>query len=140
MKKYPMLILLFAITFPMIAQQEKNHDVSSEVKELSEFHDIIYQIWHTAWPEKNISLLKSFAAPVEKGFERIEKAELPGILRDKKVKWEEGLKKFGVIMGDGTETGCNSVTSPGTLLGPRCLVAPNVTVKAGYYPPKSVIR
>ena len=54
--------------------------------------------------------------------------------------YETGLRKFGVVMGDRTETGCNAVTSPGTLLGPGCLVAPNVTVKGGYYPPKSVIR
>lgn len=95
MKKYLALILLLAFAFPMAAQQEKNHDVSSQVKELTEFHDVIYQIWHTAWPEKNINLLKSFSAPVEKGFEKIVKAELPGILRDKKGKWEDGLKKFG---------------------------------------------
>jgi len=53
---------------------------------------------------------------------------------------DTGLRKLGVIMGDGTETGCNSVTNPGTLLGPRCLVGPNVTVKAGYYPGRSIIR
>jgi NDP-sugar pyrophosphorylase family protein len=53
---------------------------------------------------------------------------------------ETGLRKFGVIMGDRTETGCNSVTSPGTLLGPRCIVGANVTVKAGVYPPRSVLR
>jgi bifunctional UDP-N-acetylglucosamine pyrophosphorylase / glucosamine-1-phosphate N-acetyltransferase len=54
--------------------------------------------------------------------------------------YDTGLKKFGVIMGDGTETGCNSVTSPGTLLGPQCLVAPNATVKAGYHPRQTIIR
>ncbi|MBA4394444.1 MAG: glucose-1-phosphate thymidylyltransferase [Desulfobacca sp.] len=53
---------------------------------------------------------------------------------------DTGLRKFGVVMGDGTETGCNCVTSPGTLLGPRCLVTPNRTVKAGYYPRQSIIR
>lgn len=53
---------------------------------------------------------------------------------------DTGLRKFGVIMGDGTETGCNSVTNPGTLLGPKCIVGPNATVKAGHYPPKSIIR
>lgn len=58
---------------------------------------------------------------------------------DKKV-YETGLRKFGVIMGDRTETGCNSVTSPGTLLGPRSIVGANVTVKAGVYPPRSVVR
>jgi UDP-N-acetylglucosamine diphosphorylase / glucose-1-phosphate thymidylyltransferase / UDP-N-acetylgalactosamine diphosphorylase / glucosamine-1-phosphate N-acetyltransferase / galactosamine-1-phosphate N-acetyltransferase len=61
-------------------------------------------------------------------------------IRSPEQTYDTGLRKFGVVMGDGTETGCNSVTSPGTLLGPRCLVAPNVTVKAGYYPRQSVIR
>ncbi|MBI5584846.1 MAG: glucose-1-phosphate thymidylyltransferase [Deltaproteobacteria bacterium] len=58
---------------------------------------------------------------------------------DKKI-YETGLRKFGVILGDRTETGCNSVTSPGTLLGPRSIVGANVTVKAGVYPPRSVVR
>jgi bifunctional N-acetylglucosamine-1-phosphate-uridyltransferase/glucosamine-1-phosphate-acetyltransferase GlmU-like protein len=54
--------------------------------------------------------------------------------------FDTGLRKFGVVMGDGTETGCNSVTNPGTLLGPRSIVGPNATVKAGYYPGRSVVR
>jgi bifunctional N-acetylglucosamine-1-phosphate-uridyltransferase/glucosamine-1-phosphate-acetyltransferase GlmU-like protein len=57
-----------------------------------------------------------------------------------KKSYETGLRKFGAILGDRTETGCNSVTSPGTLLGPRSIVGANVTVKAGVYPPRSVVR
>ncbi|MEW5723892.1 MAG: glucose-1-phosphate thymidylyltransferase [Thermodesulfobacteriota bacterium] len=53
---------------------------------------------------------------------------------------EVDRRKFGAVLGDGTETGCNSVTSPGTLTGPGCLVAPNLTVAAGYYPRRSVLR
>jgi NDP-sugar pyrophosphorylase family protein len=53
---------------------------------------------------------------------------------------DTGLRKLGAILGDRTETGCNSVTNPGTLLGPGCLVSPNATVKAGYYPARTVIR
>ena len=29
-----------------------------------------------------------------------------------------GLRKLGAILGDGVQTGCNTVTNPGTLLGP----------------------
>jgi UDP-N-acetylglucosamine diphosphorylase / glucose-1-phosphate thymidylyltransferase / UDP-N-acetylgalactosamine diphosphorylase / glucosamine-1-phosphate N-acetyltransferase / galactosamine-1-phosphate N-acetyltransferase len=54
--------------------------------------------------------------------------------------YDTGLRKFGAVLGDHTETGCNSVTNPGTLLGPRSLVGPNATVKAGFYPRRSVIR
>jgi len=50
-----------------------------------------------------------------------------------------GLRKLGAIMGDNTETGCNSVTSPGTLLGKSTLVYPCVNVPAGFYPARSII-
>jgi UDP-N-acetylglucosamine diphosphorylase / glucose-1-phosphate thymidylyltransferase / UDP-N-acetylgalactosamine diphosphorylase / glucosamine-1-phosphate N-acetyltransferase / galactosamine-1-phosphate N-acetyltransferase len=54
--------------------------------------------------------------------------------------YDTGLRKFGAVLGDHTETGCNSVTNPGTLLGPKSIVGPNATVKAGFYPRRSVIR
>lgn len=37
-----------------------------------------------------------------------------------------GLTKFSAIMGDESQTGCNSVLSPGTLLMPRTMVLPCV--------------
>jgi len=37
---------------------------------------------------------------------------------------ETGLVKFGAIIGDRTEIGCNSVLSPGTLLGRDCVIYP----------------
>jgi NDP-sugar pyrophosphorylase family protein len=35
-----------------------------------------------------------------------------------------GLRKFGAILGDEAQTGCNAVLSPGTLLLPRTMVMP----------------
>lgn len=35
-----------------------------------------------------------------------------------------GLRKFGAIMGDEAQTGCNAVLAPGTLLLPRAMVYP----------------
>jgi carbonic anhydrase/acetyltransferase-like protein (isoleucine patch superfamily) len=52
---------------------------------------------------------------------------------------DTGLRKFGAVLGDETETGCNSVTNPGTLLGRRCIVYPAVSVRGGYYQDRSVI-
>ena len=49
-------------------------------------------------------------------------------------------RKFGAIMGDLCQTGCNSVTNPGTVLGRKCLVAPCTSVPAGFHKAKSVIR
>jgi UDP-N-acetylglucosamine diphosphorylase / glucose-1-phosphate thymidylyltransferase / UDP-N-acetylgalactosamine diphosphorylase / glucosamine-1-phosphate N-acetyltransferase / galactosamine-1-phosphate N-acetyltransferase len=54
-------------------------------------------------------------------------------------KYETGLRKFGAILGDGVETGCNSVTTPGTLLARGVLLYPNSTAR-GYYPPETIIK
>lgn len=54
-------------------------------------------------------------------------------------RYDTGIRKLGAIMGDNVETGCNSVTNPGTLLGKGCLVYPCTSVKSGYYPPNSRI-
>ena len=35
-----------------------------------------------------------------------------------------GLRKFGAIIGDGAEVGCNSVINPGALLGRRSIIYP----------------
>ncbi len=50
-----------------------------------------------------------------------------------------GLRKFGAIVGDGAEVGCNAVLNPGTLLGPRALVMP-CTNFGGYLPAASIAR
>ena len=46
-------------------------------------------------------------------------------------------KKFGAILGDKTQTGCNSVTNPGVIMGPRSIVYPCQAVTGGYYPARS---
>ncbi|ADW17030.1 transferase hexapeptide repeat containing protein [Desulfobulbus propionicus DSM 2032] len=53
---------------------------------------------------------------------------------------DTGLRKFGAIIGDGAQTGCNAVTSPGTIMGPESLLLPNATAPSGLHPRKSVIR
>ncbi len=52
---------------------------------------------------------------------------------------DTGRRKLGAILGDLTETGCNTVTSPGTLMGPSSIVYPGVSVPSGYYPGRTVI-
>jgi bifunctional N-acetylglucosamine-1-phosphate-uridyltransferase/glucosamine-1-phosphate-acetyltransferase GlmU-like protein len=50
------------------------------------------------------------------------------------------LRKFGAIIGDKVEIGCNTVTNPGTMLGKNCQVFALTSVRAGYYEPDSIIR
>ena len=39
---------------------------------------------------------------------------------------ETGRKKFGAILGDNCQIGCNAVLNPGTLMEPNCTVYPGV--------------
>jgi len=50
-----------------------------------------------------------------------------------------GLKKFGAILGDKAEVGCNSVLNPGALLGPRALVMPSMAF-TGFLAPNTIAR
>lgn len=54
-------------------------------------------------------------------------------------RYETGLLKFGAILGDEVEVGCNSVLNPGTLVGKQTLVYANLSL-LGYYPPNSIIK
>ncbi len=53
---------------------------------------------------------------------------------------DTGRRKIGAILGDNVQTGCNSVTNPGTVVGHNSLIAPNTTVSPGIYSPRSIIR
>lgn len=50
---------------------------------------------------------------------------------------ETGLKKFGAMLGDHVEVGCNSVLNPGTVIGPNSNVYP-VSCVRGVVPANSI--
>ena len=54
-------------------------------------------------------------------------------------KIETGRKKFGAMLGDFVEVGCNSVLNPGTVIGPRSNVYP-VSCVRGVVPPDSIYK
>ena len=54
--------------------------------------------------------------------------------------YDTGLPKFGAIIGDGSQTGCNVVTNPGCLIGRNTLVYPNISLRKGYYPDNQIIK
>jgi bifunctional UDP-N-acetylglucosamine pyrophosphorylase / glucosamine-1-phosphate N-acetyltransferase len=40
--------------------------------------------------------------------------------------FDTGLRKFGALLGDGAEVGCNAVLNPGSILGRGAVIYPNV--------------
>jgi len=49
------------------------------------------------------------------------------------------LSKFGAIVGDNVEIGCNAVICPGALIGKNNWIFPNCTVPKGFHPPDHFI-
>ncbi len=79
-------------------QTAMTSEISSDVPELWEFHEVIYQIWHEAWPEKNTTMLKDLIPEIETGFAKLEQASLPGILREKQASWTKGIQDMSGII------------------------------------------
>jgi NDP-sugar pyrophosphorylase family protein len=52
---------------------------------------------------------------------------------------DTGLRKFGALLGDHTDVGCNSVLNPGTILGRGSIVYP-CTNWRGYLPPTHIAK
>jgi NDP-sugar pyrophosphorylase family protein len=60
------------------------------------------------------------------------------------LEWEgkaidTGLRKFGAMIGDHSEVGCNAVLNPGTVIGRHCLVYPNMNWR-GILPERHIAK
>jgi NDP-sugar pyrophosphorylase family protein len=52
---------------------------------------------------------------------------------------DTGLRKFGAIIGDGADIGCNCVLNPGSIIGRRSVLYPNVLWR-GVCPADSIVK
>ena len=52
---------------------------------------------------------------------------------------DTGRKKFGAVLGDRAEIGCNSVLNPGTIIGRDAMVYPLSSVR-GTVPPGCIYK
>ena len=59
------------------------------------------------------------------------------IVRSGEEKMETGIKKFGAMLGDHVEVGCNAVLNPGTMIGRNSRVYPTSCVR-GVVPEASI--
>lgn len=52
---------------------------------------------------------------------------------------DTGLQKFGALVGDGAELGCNAVLNPGSIIGRNSVIYPNVNWR-GILPPNMIVK
>jgi hypothetical protein len=94
-----LFLILGTLSLPAFPSFQ-TEETESRVEELSEFHEIIYPIWHTAYPEKDYAALREYVPEVNRLAKNVFSAKLPGILRDKKAKWDEGLEQLKEAVED----------------------------------------
>jgi hypothetical protein len=100
MKKSNLLpcLILIVSTYQISFSQVKidSSEITSSVPELSGFHEIIFPIWHKAYPAKDINSLKGFVPQIKASMEALNKAALPGILKDKETLWKNQLQQMNM--------------------------------------------
>lgn len=89
------IALMFTLAITVWAQEKTMTPVDetkAEVSALNNFHPVIYQIWHEAWPKKDYAKLAELLPEIETHSADIATAKLPGILREKQAVWDEQVK------------------------------------------------
>ena len=76
---------------PALAQAPKAEEVKAAVPALDAMHEVIMPMWHDAWPKKDYKALAGMVPDLERHVAALDKAELPGILRDKQTRWMAGV-------------------------------------------------
>lgn len=104
------LSLLFAFHAIAAAQTEsetKEHaaecsdeELSASVPALKDLHEVVYPLWHTAYPNKDCAMIKELLPEADALTAKVDEAELPGILRDHAEAWEAGLVELKASLAD----------------------------------------
>ncbi|NOY05017.1 MAG: hypothetical protein GXO82_00025 [Chlorobi bacterium] len=86
------LAVMFVALGPGSAQAQDGEEYAPpKVAILDEFHEVIYVLWHQAWPSKDYQEMKELLPQVQEFVEKIEAYELPHQLHEKEGKWREAV-------------------------------------------------
>ena len=76
---------------PAAAATDVNQaELSASVPALGALHKVVYPLWHEAYPAKDYAMIKTLLPQMDTLVTELDKAPLPGILREKKEAWEAG--------------------------------------------------
>jgi hypothetical protein len=103
-------MIAFTLFSPTLAQQAKEthaDETAAQVPILTDFHEVIFKVWHTAWPEKNLAMLAELLPEIKHFSDSLAKVQLSGILRDKQKVWKQNTAKLQEIV-----SGYASATAP----------------------------
>lgn len=98
-----LLALLFTSSpggYAQDAREAHADETAATIPTLDDFHEVIFTIWHTAWPEKNVAMLAGLAGDVRRLSDTLARTQLPGILRDKEAAWRRIVDELQAVVGE----------------------------------------
>ncbi len=91
-------LIMLSLTCVSFAQEKiDSTEITSEVPELFAFHEVIYPMWHNAYPAKDYEALKGFIPQIKVSVKAINNAKLPGILREREDDWKTRLNELNAV-------------------------------------------
>lgn len=95
MKSFLFILVFSVFTIGLFPQQTDSSDeVISNLPELDEFHEVVQQMWHDAYPNKDVKMLKDLLPLIQTSVEKIYKVELPPLLNESKEKWDQNVEQL----------------------------------------------
>jgi hypothetical protein len=95
-----LLLTVFVLLALNSISYSQTQDTVWRVPELDEFHEVMHPIWHDAYPAKDYDALKKYVDEVNVKAKAVYSATLPGIQREKQLKWNEGVIQFQAAVED----------------------------------------
>jgi hypothetical protein len=88
------VVLMVGCLGLLVSAQAQTDETQYSVPALEAMHEVIYPIWHTAYPAKDVAALRGFVPEINRLAAALFTAKLPGILQDRQAKWSDGLAAF----------------------------------------------
>jgi len=64
-------------------------EVTARVAELEAVHEVMHPVWHEAFPARDFAAIREAVPEFEARLAALDAVQLPGILQDKRVRWNE---------------------------------------------------
>lgn len=98
------LFLVFCFS-SILAQTQTSPQKVTEMSKprlegLIEFHDVVYSVWHSAYPDKDYQAIRDAVPAFKEKMEVVNKAKLPGFFREKKEDFEKKREALSMAVLD----------------------------------------
>jgi len=80
-------------------REPSDEELQTNLPELAAFHEVIFQLWHDAWPNKDYETMEALLPAVRDHVDTLAALQLPGIAQDKQEAWNAGILALKKSLG-----------------------------------------